>query len=115
MLGQILIHLLFASALTATGFYAFALKGKENAAQIGRLLFQFTAIGIVIAFLGILWLVFNHRFEYHYIWNYSSKELQAWYLFAAGYAGQEGSFMLWTLWVALLGVALSAFGKKKRN
>jgi cytochrome c-type biogenesis protein CcmF len=39
--------------------------------------------------------------------------LQAWYLFAAGYAGQEGSFMLWTLWVAVLGVALSAFGRRK--
>ncbi|MFZ9760549.1 MAG: cytochrome c-type biogenesis CcmF C-terminal domain-containing protein [Candidatus Kapaibacteriota bacterium] len=113
MLGQVLIHVLFAAALTATGFYAFALRGNEQAAQIGRMLFRLTAIGIVIAFLGILWLVFNHRFEYHYIWNYSSRELQAWYLFAAGYAGQEGSFMLWTLWVALLGVALSSFGKKK--
>lgn len=115
MLGQILIHVLFASALTATGFYAFGLRGNAQAIQFGRLLFRITAIGIVIAFLGILWLVFNHRFEYHYIWNYSSKELQAWFLFAAGYAGQEGSFILWTMWVALLGVALSAFGKRKGN
>ena len=113
MIGQILIHLLFATALIGTGFYAFALKGNERAADIGRFLFRFTTIGIVISFLAILWLVFNHRFEYHYVWNYSSRELQAWYLFAAGYAGQEGSFLLWTLWVAVLGVALSAFGRRK--
>lgn len=113
MFGQILIHLLFASALTATGLYAFALRGNEFAAMLGRYFYRFTAIGIVFAFLGILWLVFNHRFEYHYVWNYSSRELQSWFLFAAGYAGQEGSFMLWTLWVGLLGIVLSAFGRKK--
>ncbi|MFM8841044.1 MAG: cytochrome c-type biogenesis CcmF C-terminal domain-containing protein [bacterium] len=113
MFGQILIHVLFASALTATGLYAFALRGNEFAAMLGRYFFRFTAIGIVFAFLGILWLVFNHRFEYHYVWNYSSRELHAWYLFAAGYAGQEGSFMLWTLWVGLLGIVLSGFGRKK--
>ena len=69
MIGQILIHLLFATALIGTGFYAFALKGNERAADIGRFLFRFTTIGIVISFLAILWLVFNHRFEYHYVWN----------------------------------------------
>ena len=76
-----------------------ALTGNIYAASLARNVYRTMSAGILLAFLMIVYTVFTHQFEYHYVWNYSSKELQAWYLFAASYAGQEGSFMLWTLWV----------------
>lgn len=113
MIGQLLIHILFALAIVSTGLYAFALTGNIYAAPLARNVYRTMSAGILLAFLMIVYTVFTHQFEYHYVWNYSSKELQAWYLFAASYAGQEGSFMLWTLWVSLIGVILLPFVKKR--
>ncbi|NQW29510.1 MAG: cytochrome c biogenesis protein CcsA [Ignavibacteria bacterium] len=55
----------------------------------------------------------QHRFEYTYVWSYSSTELPLHLLIACFYSGQEGSFLLWTLLVAAIGVFLLQYSKKR--
>src|SRR5688572_7769150 len=62
------------------------------------------------AVLGICSTLFviisNHYFEYHYAYNYSDKKLPVYYLISTFWNGQEGSFMLWMFWHAVLGIVL---------
>jgi cytochrome c-type biogenesis protein CcmF len=113
MIGQILIHLLFACAIVSTALYFLALQGRDHLRALARICFQFMAGGIGLAFILVMIQVFQHNFQYTYVWSYSSRELQPWYLFAASYAGQEGSFMLWTMWVAGIGVILLPFVRRR--
>ena len=59
--------------------------------------------------------ILEHNFQFTYIWSYSSKNLPLHLLISTFYAGQEGSFMLWTLLLSLIGVFLLPFAKKHDN
>jgi len=65
-----------------------------------------TAIVHALTLFSTLWLLwyllFTHRFEYHYVWAHSARGLPAYYLVAALWEGQEGSFLLWLCWHAIL-------------
>lgn len=113
MFGQILIHLLFGGSLACLTSYILALKGYKQYIPIARNIYRVLAGGMLLTFCLLMATVISHSFEYTYVWSYSSKELPPWYLVASGYAGQEGSFMLWTLWVCLIGVVLLPYLKKR--
>jgi cytochrome c-type biogenesis protein CcmF len=53
-------------------------------------------------------LLMTHRFDVAYVYHFSARELPTPYLFATFWAGQEGSFLLWTFWTALLGCILAS-------
>ncbi len=52
------------------------------------------------------------NFQYTYVWNYSSTQLPLHLLISSFYAGQEGSFLLWSLLMAIIGAALIPYAKK---
>jgi cytochrome c-type biogenesis protein CcmF len=60
-------------------------------------------LGVVITLFAI---IYNHYFEYHYAYSHSSLDLQTQYMISCFWEGQEGSFMLWLFWQALLGVVV---------
>ncbi len=113
MFGQILIHLLFGGSIACLTSYFLALRGRPEFIPIARNLYRGIAAGMLITFCLLMSIVISHSFEYTYVWSYSSRELPPWYLVASGYAGQEGSFMLWTLWVCLIGVVLLPYLKRR--
>ena len=43
-------------------------------------------------------------FEYEYAWKHSDRSLQPEYIFSSLWEGQEGSFLLWAFWHAVLGL-----------
>lgn len=116
MIAQILIHVLFGMALAATGLYAAALYAdNERAAwfsMIARRIFSGVALGLVVSAVILVVLILQHRFDYTYVWNYSSRELPLHLLIASFYSGQEGSFLLWTMFVALIGVVLTPYARR---
>jgi cytochrome c-type biogenesis protein CcmF len=113
MIGQILIHLLFGGSLACLLSYFLALRGKPQYIPIARNLYRTVSAGMLVTFCLLMANVVSHSFEYTYVWSYSSRDLPPWYLVASGYAGQEGSFMLWTLWVCLIGVVLLPYLKRR--
>lgn len=112
MIGQILIHLLFGLCAGLTLAYWLALRGNTAMLGLARKLYYGFSAGVMIASVMLLVNVVSHSFEYSYVWNYSSKELPTHFLVASFYSGQEGSFMLWTMWVTLIGVLLLPYIKK---
>ncbi len=64
--------------------------------------------GLAVTGVGacLYWIIYNHYFEYHYAWSHSSRALPVQYVISCFWEGQEGSFMLWLFWDALVGFIL---------
>ncbi len=55
----------------------------------------------------LFYLILDNRFDYSYVFNYSSRSLAFAYKISAFWAGQQGSFMLWLLFHVGFGLFLS--------
>ncbi len=64
-----------------------------------------TMTGSLLVASGLLlYLLLTHQFQYAYVFSYTSRDLPTYYLFSAFWAGQEGSFMLWGIYAAVIGL-----------
>ncbi|TLY33444.1 MAG: cytochrome C biogenesis protein, partial [Ignavibacteria bacterium] len=61
----------------------------------------------------LLYFILTHQFQYTYVWNYSSTDLPTPLLVSTFYAGQEGSFSLWTLYTSIIGIILMQYTSRK--
>ncbi len=114
MFGKIIIDILFVFSIIGSISYFLAAKNnKENLLKIGRYSYYIIFFGFILISAYFMYLIFSHDFQYTYIWSYSSKELPPHLLVSTFYAGQEGSFMLWTLLVSVVGFILLPYSKKK--
>lgn len=107
-LGHFLIILSFAASIVATISYYKATQIKDLIASNGwkrlaRAAFITQSISVVAVFAILYYIISHHLFEYKYAWQHSSKSLQVQYLLSCFWEGQEGSFMLWSLWNCVLG------------
>lgn len=62
-----------------------------------------SVLGVVVSLFVI---IYNHYFEYHYAYAHSSRHLPGEYMISCFWEGQEGSFLLWMFWQALLGMVI---------
>ncbi len=111
-MGPILLYAAFASALLSMFMYFRANSSAANSGKIiknARLLFHASAILTISSAAFLMYLIITHQFQYTYVWNYSSSDLPWNLLIATFYAGQEGSFHLWALLMAILGVFLMPY------
>lgn len=94
--------LLFAGT-TIVGYLG-VLGGDNSSMRFARRSYDFFAVAITLAalMLGLLLLMRDFRIEY--VHQYSGMDLPAHYQFAAFWAGQKGSFLIWLLWGTLIGV-----------
>jgi cytochrome c-type biogenesis protein CcmF len=81
---------------------------KENVAarNAARLSFIGFAAFVTIASMLLMHFILSHEFLYSYVARYSSRDLSLEYLISSFWAGQEGSFLLWVLLGAWLGMCL---------
>src|SRR5687768_16904490 len=93
---------LFASIATVVA-YALALRGNRRVLHLARALFAVTVVAVVASFGRLMYLCATHRFEYEYVFNVTSADLGAPFVYAATWADQQGSFLLWAVWTALIG------------
>ncbi len=115
MIGQFLVHLAFAASLVSVATYAVSIwRRSEEWRFIGRTFFSISATLLGVVAVMHVSNILNHRFEYTYVWQHSSRELSFPLLLASSYAGQEGSFLLWALWVVLVGVGVLWYARKYR-
>lgn len=114
LLGNGAIILGFLAAMTAMITYLMSVR-NPRLVGVARGGFHVTVSTVLVASLILLILIVKHQFQFHYIWAYSSRDLPLGLLMSTFYAGQEGSFMLWTLMVALVGVVLLAYTQKRDN
>jgi cytochrome c-type biogenesis protein CcmF len=112
-MGSILIYIAFISALIASASFFSAHFGKTKNIRFGRFFFHVAAVATISSAAFLLYLIISHQFQYTYVWNYSSRDLPVNLLISTFYAGQEGSFHLWAVLMAVLGIFLLAYVSKK--
>jgi cytochrome c-type biogenesis protein CcmF len=116
-LGHFLVILSLVASLIATIAYfkstnATTLALAESWKKIARTAFIIDAFSVISIIATIIAIISNHYYEYHYAWNHSDKSLEAKYLLSSTWEGQEGSFLLWTVWHAILGLIIIPTAKK---
>ncbi|CAN5769503.1 cytochrome c biogenesis protein CcsA [soil metagenome] len=108
-LGHFFIILAFVSSLIATISFFNAsrqqhLVSKNDWLRLAKSAFFIQVASVVLIFSIIFFICFNHYYEYMYAYKHASKELETKYLLACIWEGQEGSFLLWTIWHSVLGL-----------
>jgi cytochrome c-type biogenesis protein CcmF len=122
-LGHFFLLLSFVSSIGATVSYFLSVqKGKKlttgnwqdlaNGAgssqwkKLGRIFFITEVISVFAVFAILFYIISNHYFEYKYAWQHSSRSLEPEYLLSCFWEGQEGSFLLWSVWHCVLGLVI---------
>ena len=79
---------------------------KDDWRTLARWAFYIHGAAVVGVAASLFYIIFNHYFEYHYAWSHSSRALPVQYMIACFWESQEGSFLLWLFWNAVLGAVL---------
>ncbi|HEX7410917.1 MAG TPA: cytochrome c biogenesis protein CcsA [Bacteroidales bacterium] len=106
-LGTMFIWLAFISALLIpVAFFMVDRKPSVAGRKAANSLYLFHFITLLASAFVLYFALANHYFEYSYVWQYSSTDLPFKFIISCFWAGQEGSFMIWAIWQALLGLFL---------
>lgn len=127
-LGHFFLLLSFVSSIGATVSYFLSVqKGRgigsslqnrelnsfsDQWKKLARLFFITEVISVFAVFSILFYIISNHYFEYKYAWQHSSKSLEPKYLLSCFWEGQEGSFLLWSVWHCVLGLIFMRKGKE---
>ncbi len=112
-IGSLLLNVAFILIFVILLFYAVSsYKGNNRLEKAAGWLWGIKGILILGTSVALIYLIMTHQFQYYYVWNYTSLDLETQYLFSAFYGGQEGSFLLWTLFSTLVGFGLIAWTRK---
>jgi len=116
-LGHFFVIVSFVAALFSAFSY-FAAARNEHAPDGGRKwlgmargAFVLHAGSIIAIFSALFYIITRHLFEYHYAWEHSSFDMPGEYLLSCFWEGQQGSFMLWMFWHAVLGLIVMKTAK----
>jgi cytochrome c-type biogenesis protein CcmF len=116
-LGHFFALLSFAASLVAVVAYFKATNAKDPAEadswrRMGRKAFILDVIAVYAVLATIIYIIGTHKFEYNFAWEHSGRTMPLQYLLACIWEAQEGSFLLWNLWVCILGLILMRTAKK---
>lgn len=113
--GNALLILSFTASLLAVFGYLLPLVRKNDEPQpwlkLARTGFYLHLFSVVSVITLLFYLIHGHFFEYYYVWQHSSSTLPTKYMWACFWEGQEGSFLLWTFWNAILSLIIVRNGK----
>jgi cytochrome c-type biogenesis protein CcmF len=117
-IGHFFVILAFVASLLASISYFKAsstkdIIEKESWIRFARIAFITQLFSVIIIFSVIFYICSHHYFEYMYAYKHASTELESKYLLACIWEGQEGSYLLWTIWHSVLGLFI--IGKRKKT
>jgi cytochrome c-type biogenesis protein CcmF len=108
-LGHFSVIFSFVTAILASYGYYNASKSDINTKSwlvFSRIVFYAHSIATVSIIAFLFWIIYNHYYEYYYAWSHSSNNLPVHFMISCFWEGQEGSFLLWMFWHAVLGIVL---------
>jgi cytochrome c-type biogenesis protein CcmF len=116
MVGQGFVWISFIASIIATVLYCINISRTETPLKIirsyARGFFFLHVLSILMVAIILYYLIFSHYFEYAYVWQYSSSVLPVKYIISCFWAGQEGSFLVWAVFQALIGFVLVFISRK---
>ena len=100
--GHLLIITAFVCSLMAT--IAYFVANKQSVIRqlswkyIAKSFFLVSGISAFAAIAILYYVMLNRYFEFHYVWKYTNHAMNAAYMLASFWSGQEGSLLLWSFW-----------------
>ncbi len=115
-IGYFFVILAFVTSLIATiGYFKASfskdITEKQSWIRFARIAFITQLISVITIFSVIFYICSHHYFEYMYVYKHAAKELEPKFLLACIWEGQEGSFLLWSIWHSILGIFIIARSK----
>ncbi|WPZ11912.1 cytochrome c biogenesis protein CcsA [Roseivirga spongicola] len=115
-IGHLLVIISFVASIVAAFAYGKAAStdnlSDNSWLKFGRYSFWIHGTAVLGTAVTLFLIIYNNYFEYHYAWSHASKDLPVHYMIACFWEGQEGSFLIWSVWNALLGFVLIKTNKK---
>src|ERR1700730_5021581 len=110
--GALALWCALAFAVSCLWGYSLVLRGDAASLTFARRAYDFYALAVGLGAMMLVLLLLLRDFRIDYIYRYSGLDLPGHYQFAAFWAGQQGSFMIWLVWGTLLGLGVKrAAGK----
>lgn len=106
LLGPVFCWTAFLAGLVTALTSMAAMGGREGAAAPARWAFRVQWLGFLGATITLWRLLFARDFRFEYVATYTSRAQEMHYVFASFWGGQEGTFLLWALITATLGLIL---------
>src|ERR1017187_3469034 len=102
-LGHLMVIIAFVSAIASAISYSYSTR-TENVSwkAFARSAFAVHSASIFSIFGLLIWLILSHRYEYYYVWQHSNNLMPLRYIFSCLWEGQEGSFLLWMMWMVVM-------------
>jgi cytochrome c-type biogenesis protein CcmF len=116
-LGKFFVALSLVASILGVLAYFMASNSEDTAdgpswKKLARWSFVVHALSVFGIFFTLFYIIHAHYFEYAYAWQHSSLTLPIYYMISCFWEGQEGSFLLWMFWHAVLGLLLIKTTKK---
>lgn len=107
-IGHFLVALAFCTAIFSAVAYFISTNNNDDAGwkKAARYSFWVHALAVTGIFITLFTIIYGHYFEYQYAWQHSSRALPWYYMLSCFWEGQEGSFLLWLFWDAVIGILL---------
>jgi len=107
MLGNLAIYAAFIFSILGALFYLGSLIfNRKGFLPYARYSHYIKTFSLFAASIYLLYALVTHKFQYYYVYAHTSTDLPLEYLISAFWAGQEGTFLLWALLAAFLGLAI---------
>jgi cytochrome c-type biogenesis protein CcmF len=106
LLGYLVLVLALLSGLFSAFHFLKSGYAYPKTARIAKSLYYLMVLFVSAATIYLFYLFLSHRFEFSYVYGYSSTDLPFFYLLSSFWAGQEGTFLLWLFFGVWLGVFL---------
>lgn len=109
-LGHLFVIISFVTSLVSAFAYwksqVAKAEDKEQWLINARISFYTHTVAVLGVVVSLFIIIYQHYFEYHYAYSHSSLHLPGEYMVSCFWEGQEGSFLLWIFWHALIGFIL---------
>src|SRR5882672_230664 len=110
-LGHLFVIASFVTSIVAAfaywkSFYSTDNIKNEEWRKNARTAFYIHGLSVLGVVAVLFVIIYQHYFEYHYAYSHSSLHLPGQYMVSCFWEGQEGSFLLWMFWQAVLGLIL---------
>jgi len=104
-LGNAFIVLSFIAALfSGIGYYFYSKEVLTSEwKKFANTAFSIHSLSILGIAGTLFFMLFNHYYEYAYVYQHSNNEMPMQYIMSCFWEGQEGSFLLWAFWNIVLG------------
>ena len=113
--GDLFIFLAIGFNVVAGIAYLLTARGKQSFQGLAQTSYHLFTVLVGLAVAYLFFLFFTHNYAIKYVYEYSERAQSVFYILAAFWGGQEGTYLLWLFFNALFGYLIIKRGGQYKN